>query len=217
MNRRITALLGALALTAAIPGLAFAHGYTGRWHSWMGHHYDHRYWHDRGREGAHDGSGSSAGGSTGSQATSSGSGASGSQASGSGSQGSGAATGSGNSGNTIDGYQVERTIHLTATAYAPTAQDNYPYGPVDYYGNALVAGDVAVDPSVIPLGTWLWVQGYSYSPYLPSGGYLAHAVDTGGAIKGDRIDLFINQSESIVNNFGIQPVTAYILNKPLAK
>ena len=231
MNRRITALIGALALTAAIPGLAFAHGYTGRWHgwrSWTGNHYDQRYLRDWGRDGAHGDSGSSVHSSQGSQGTSQGSGSqtsgsgsqtsgSGSQTSGSGSQGSGSAASAGQGGNTIDGYQIERTIHLTATAYAPTAQDNYPYGPVDYYGNALVAGDVAVDPSVIPLGTWLWVQGYSYSPYLPSGGYLAHAVDTGGAIKGDRIDLFINQSESIVNNFGIQPVTAYVLNKPLSK
>ena len=149
------------------------------------------------------GSGSGAGSSSGS---SSGSG------SGSGSAtGSGAASGSGSvSSGTIDGHSIVREINLTATAYAPTAKDNYPYGPVDYYGHPLVAGDVAVDPNVIPLGTLLWVTGYS-SPNLPAGGFLAHAVDEGGAIKGDRIDIFINQSESIVSNFGIQPVKAYIL------
>lgn len=111
---------------------------------------------------------------------------------------------------TIDGYAVTGTINLTATAYAPTLKDNYPYGPVDYYGRPLVAGDVAVDPSVVPLGTLMWVTGYS-SPNLPSGGFLARAVDTGGAIQGHRLDIFINASESVVSNFGIQQVKAYIL------
>ncbi|MDA8345515.1 MAG: peptidoglycan-binding protein [Thermaerobacter sp.] len=111
---------------------------------------------------------------------------------------------------TIDGHAVVREINLTATAYSPSLKDNYPYGPVDYYGRPLVAGDVAVDPTVIPLGTLMWVTGYS-SPFLPAGGFLAHAVDTGGAIKGDRLDIFINSSESNVSNFGIQPVKAYIL------
>jgi 3D (Asp-Asp-Asp) domain-containing protein len=110
----------------------------------------------------------------------------------------------------IAGRNVQATLHLTATAYAPTYQDNYPYGPVDYYGRPLVAGDIAVDPRVIPLGTLLWVTGYA-SPDLPSGGFLARAVDTGGAIQGNRIDIFINQSESEVSNFGVQQVTAYVL------
>lgn len=43
---------------------------------------------------------------------------------------------------------------------------------------------VAVDPSVIPLGTKLYVEGYGY----------AVAGDTGGAIKGLKIDVFINSS-----------------------
>ena len=38
---------------------------------------------------------------------------------------------------------------------------------------------IAVDPSVIPLGTKVWVEGYGY----------AVAGDTGGAIKGNKIDV----------------------------
>ena len=40
---------------------------------------------------------------------------------------------------------------------------------------------IAVDPSVIPLGSKVWVEGYGY----------AVAGDTGGAIKGMKIDLFM--------------------------
>lgn len=40
---------------------------------------------------------------------------------------------------------------------------------------------IAVDPKVIPLGTKVWVEGYGY----------AVAGDTGGAIKGKKIDVFI--------------------------
>ena len=39
---------------------------------------------------------------------------------------------------------------------------------------------IAVDPSVIPLGTKVYVEGYGY----------AVAADTGGAIKGHKIDVF---------------------------
>ncbi|MBD1371240.1 G5 domain-containing protein [Hazenella sp. IB182357] len=41
-------------------------------------------------------------------------------------------------------------------------------------------GTIAVDPNVIPLGTRLYVPGYGYGV----------AEDTGGAIKGNKIDLF---------------------------
>ncbi len=40
---------------------------------------------------------------------------------------------------------------------------------------------IAVDPRVIPLGSKVWVEGYGY----------AIAGDTGGAIKGNKVDLFM--------------------------
>src|SRR5690606_14257941 len=40
---------------------------------------------------------------------------------------------------------------------------------------------IAVDPTVIPLGSTVWVEGYG----------TAIAGDTGGAIKGNKIDVFI--------------------------
>ncbi len=113
---------------------------------------------------------------------------------------------------TIDGQQVLGKIDLIATAYGPSAQDNYPYGATDYFGRPLIPGDVAVDPNVIPLGTRLFVTGYT-SPVLPKGGFMARAVDEGNAIQGRRIDLFINAPENTVSNFGVQRVTAYIVKK----
>lgn len=61
-------------------------------------------------------------------------------------------------------------------------------------------GVVAVDPRVIPLGTKLYVEGYGY----------CIAADTGGAIKGNKIDLCFNSYSEAVN-YGRKNVTVYIL------
>jgi 3D (Asp-Asp-Asp) domain-containing protein len=114
-------------------------------------------------------------------------------------------------GATIGGHAITGVVHLTATAYGPSLADNYPYPAVDFFGKPLVPGDVAVDPGVIPLGTHLYVQGYR-SPSLPAGGEYAWARDEGGAIQGNRIDMFIDGNPRQVSNFGVQRVTAYILN-----
>lgn len=103
-----------------------------------------------------------------------------------------------------------QTMTMEATAYGPSAQDNYPYGATDYFGQPLTAGDIAVDPSVIPLHTCLYVTGYQ-SPSLPSGGYIGEADDEGGAIKGMHVDLYMNEPENLVNNFGIQTVKVTVL------
>lgn len=105
---------------------------------------------------------------------------------------------------------VVRTLTMIATAYGPSLQDNYPYGPVDAFGAPLKAGDIAVDPRVIPLGTRLCIRG-CHTPYLPAGGYCGVARDTGGAIRGHRVDLFMNASPGAVASFGIQWVTVQVL------
>ena len=68
-------------------------------------------------------------------------------------------------------------------------------------------GVIAVDPRVIPLGTKLYVESLDGSPDY---GY-AIAGDTGGAIKGNRVDLFMDSySEAI--GFGRRQVKVYILS-----
>ncbi|MCG0277348.1 MAG: G5 domain-containing protein [Thermanaeromonas sp.] len=86
-----------------------------------------------------------------------------------------------------------KVLEMEATAYThtgnPTATGIYPY-----------RGIVAVDPKVIPLGTRLYVEGYGY----------AWAQDTGGLIKGQRIDLFMEtEKEAIL--WGRRRVKVYIL------
>lgn len=60
---------------------------------------------------------------------------------------------------------------------------------------------IAVDPRVIPLGSKVWVEDYGE----------AIAGDTGGAIKGNKIDVFIPTQESAMA-WGVKTVKIKILN-----
>jgi 3D (Asp-Asp-Asp) domain-containing protein len=71
----------------------------------------------------------------------------------------------------------------------------------------LKLGTIAVDPSVIPLGSTVYIKGYKHSG-LPAQGMIAKATDTGGAIKGARVDIFIPGD---ARSFGMQNVEIYIL------
>ncbi|RAU94317.1 stalk domain-containing protein [Paenibacillus sp. YN15] len=99
---------------------------------------------------------------------------------------------------------------FTATAYSADPKENGGYGAVDYFGNPLKVGTVAVDPAVIPLGTKLYVEGYDFNG-LPAGGMYAEATDTGNALKGNRIDLFVPGSREELKKFGFQQVKVYLL------
>ena len=57
---------------------------------------------------------------------------------------------------------------------------------------------VAVDPSVIPYGTVLIINGHEYI-----------AEDCGGAIKGNKIDIFFNSHEEALD-FGVQYAEVFV-------
>lgn len=107
-------------------------------------------------------------------------------------------------------YDVAKTIQMTATAYSADPAENGGWGPVDYFGNPLKVGTVAVDPSKIALGTKLYIVGYDYAG-LPTGGMIATALDAGSAIQGNRIDMFVPGTAAQANTFGIQYVKVYVL------
>lgn len=108
-------------------------------------------------------------------------------------------------------FNYKNTIDVRATAYSAAASENGKWGPVDYFGNPLQLGTIAVDPKVIPMGTKVLVTGHSH-PGLPKKAFVAKAMDQGSAIKGNRIDIFIPGSQESVRMFGFQDVKLYILD-----
>lgn len=104
-----------------------------------------------------------------------------------------------NNNNGNNGLNYSRVINMNATAYSPDPAENGGYS-VTALGTPLRRGVVAVDRRVIPLGTRLYIEGYGY----------ARAEDTGGAIKGNKIDLLFN-TKAECRNFGRRNVKVYIL------
>ena len=93
--------------------------------------------------------------------------------------------------------RFQRAVVMEATAYLPS--DGGGNG-ITYSGIPARHGVVAVDPRVIPLGTRVFVQGYG----------VAIAGDTGGDIKGNRIDLCMEDDHDAWS-FGRRMVKVYIL------
>ncbi|MFD2171564.1 3D domain-containing protein [Tumebacillus lipolyticus] len=110
---------------------------------------------------------------------------------------------------TVAGMAYSKAINMTATAYGP-ANVMSEWGGYTYSGTKVRPGVIAVDPKVIPLGTKVYVTGYN-TPLLPAGGFVATAEDTGGAIKGNRIDIYIEGTQAQLNQFGMQNVKLYVL------
>jgi uncharacterized protein YabE (DUF348 family) len=87
-----------------------------------------------------------------------------------------------NSTGSAENLQVSSTMSMYATWYNAASSGKAATDPaygITKSGAPLTKGIVAVDPSVIPLGTKLYIPGYGF----------AVAGDTGGGIIGDKIDL----------------------------
>ena len=95
-------------------------------------------------------------------------------------------------------YQRMQCFHMVATGYSP-----FEGSSAGRCANGMRAGYgvVAVDPHLIPLGSKLFIEGYGY----------ALAGDTGGAIKGHRIDLG-NTTFREASNVGRRSVTVWVLS-----
>lgn len=100
-----------------------------------------------------------------------------------------------------DTLTYSRVFTANATAY--TAKP----GAHTASGRVVSVGCVAVDPKVIPMGTKLYIT-------TPNGSIvygMGIAADTGGVIKGNKIDLFFNTYGECVQ-FGRRNCTVYVLN-----
>ena len=107
-------------------------------------------------------------------------------------------------GGTINGYSYKKKFTMTATAYSTDPSENAGYS-VSAMGNPLGYGIVAVDPKVIPLGSTVYVTS-------PDGSWVygvASAEDTGGAIKGNKIDLCFPYNNDA---FGRRSCVVYVLD-----
>ena len=101
-------------------------------------------------------------------------------------------------------YGITEAVHLAgnavkviATAYVAGC---YGCSGITAIGVPAGHGIVAVDPRFIPLGTKLYVPGYGR----------AVAGDTGGSIKGRRVDLGFNSLAAALA-FGRRQITVYVL------
>lgn len=109
--------------------------------------------------------------------------------------------------------EYEGVLQLEATAYCAcySCCGKYPgnkwYG-ITATGTKAKVGTIAVDPKVIPLGTKVYIEGLNGAKNY---GY-AVAEDTGGAIKGNIIDLYFNTHNETIN-WGRQQVNVYILKE----
>ena len=92
---------------------------------------------------------------------------------------------------TIDGFAYTRKETFEATAYTG--------GGRTASGTRARVGEIAVDPRVIPLGTTVYVEGFG----------VRVAEDTGGAIKGHIIDIYMS-SGSECRRWGRRNVTVYL-------
>ncbi|MGM9551120.1 MAG: ubiquitin-like domain-containing protein [Clostridia bacterium] len=100
-----------------------------------------------------------------------------------------------------------KVLICEATAYTAAADECGPYADGRTATGAICqVGVVAVDPSVIPLGTKLYIESVDGSYVY---GYCV-AADTGGAIKGNKVDLAMN-SKSECFQFGRRQVRVYII------
>jgi 3D (Asp-Asp-Asp) domain-containing protein len=103
--------------------------------------------------------------------------------------------------------RVLENVIVTAYAAGPDHTGKSPGDP--HYGmtrsgtRATEGRTIAVDTNVIPMGTWVYIEGIG----------LRKAEDTGGAVKGKKIDVYY-ESDATAKKFGLKRgYTVYVIGK----
>jgi 3D (Asp-Asp-Asp) domain-containing protein/sulfur carrier protein ThiS len=103
--------------------------------------------------------------------------------------------------------QVLENVTLTAYSAGAAHTGKSPGDPqygITRSGSTVKDGrTIAVDPKVIPLGTWVYIEGIG----------LRKAEDTGGAVKGKKIDVYYD-SDATARKFGLKRgYKVYVIGK----
>ncbi|MGB3367188.1 MAG: 3D domain-containing protein, partial [Acidaminobacteraceae bacterium] len=112
-------------------------------------------------------------------------------------------------------FRYKETIYMQSTAYDLSVEScgklpgDAGYG-ITYSGTKARPGVIAVDPKVIPLGSKVYVE----STDETSDYGFAIAEDTGGAIKGNRVDIFIGDRSRALR-YGRRNVRIYVIEDPV--
>lgn len=107
-------------------------------------------------------------------------------------------------------FKYKNMIPMKSTAYTAglestgKTQGQKGYG-ITASGMKARKGVVAVDTRIIPFGTKLYIEGYGY----------AVAGDTGGSIKGNKVDVFLDSYSDAIK-YGVRNVKVYILGEKVA-
>ncbi|WNC14943.1 ubiquitin-like domain-containing protein [Brevibacillus brevis] len=94
---------------------------------------------------------------------------------------------------------------VTLTAYSPAGGGKHPsspgYGRTATGVKAQPGHTIAVDPRVIPYGWWVYIEGVGYR----------RAEDTGGAMRGGKIDVFVSTESEAVRFGRKRNKTVYVI------
>ena len=109
--------------------------------------------------------------------------------------------------------RYSKILDVKATAYTASLKDTgkapgHPLFGITATGMKAKKGIIAVDPKVIPLHTKMYVE--ILDKNTPDYGFCI-AGDVGGAIKGNKIDLYYD-SQEYVDRFGVKKARVYILH-----
>lgn len=104
-----------------------------------------------------------------------------------------------------------REVEVVATGYYAGVESTgkapgHPQYGITYSGvkvrrEADAISTIAADPDIFPLGTILYVPGYG----------LGIVADTGGAIKGNKIDLYFETKEQVYAEWGKKTIPVYVI------
>ena len=100
-------------------------------------------------------------------------------------------------------YAYKQVFNVTASAYT-TQNSKWKHTAS---GTTARVGAIAVDPDVIPMGTKMLITSADGKSWVYG---VAVAEDTGGSIKGNKVDLFFNTRAECME-FGVRKAKVYIL------